>query len=73
MKAPDISEDDPLTREIIGAAIEVHRFFGPGPSAVLSTGLLESIYEKALRVPLCALCASVVHFRFLCKQQQAEE
>ncbi len=40
MKAPDISEDDRLTREIIGAAIEVHRFFGPG--------LLESIYEKAL-------------------------
>ena len=40
MKASDISEDDPLTREIIGAAIEVHRFFGPG--------LLESIYEKAL-------------------------
>lgn len=29
-----------MTREIIGAAIEVHRFFGPG--------LLESIYEKAL-------------------------
>ncbi len=40
MKAPDVSEEDPLTREIIGAAIEVHRFFGPG--------LLESIYEKAL-------------------------
>ena len=32
--------DDALTRGIIGAAIEVHRFFGPG--------LLESIYEKAL-------------------------
>lgn len=31
---------DPLTEEIIGAAIEVHRFFGPG--------LLESVYEKAL-------------------------
>lgn len=40
MKALDTSEDDPLTREIIGAAIEVHRFFGPG--------LLESICEKAL-------------------------
>ena len=38
MTAPDISEEDPLTGEIIGAAIEVHRFFGPG--------LLESIYEK---------------------------
>lgn len=40
MQAADVSDDDPLTREIIGAAIEVHRFFGPG--------LLESIYEKAL-------------------------
>ena len=40
MKGPDISKDDPLTREIIGAAIEVPRFFGPG--------LLESIYEEAL-------------------------
>ena len=30
MKEPDSSEDDPLTREIISAAIEVHRFFGPG-------------------------------------------
>lgn len=35
-----VDEADPLTGEIIGAAIEVHRFFGPG--------LLESIYEKAL-------------------------
>jgi len=40
MKPPSILEDDLLTGEIIGAAIEVHRFFGPG--------LLESIYEKAL-------------------------
>lgn len=40
MDARDFSDNDPLTREIIGAAIEVHRFFGPG--------LLESIYEKAL-------------------------
>jgi GxxExxY protein len=40
MKATDAAEEDPLTGEIIGAAIEVHRFFGPG--------LLESIYEKAL-------------------------
>jgi hypothetical protein len=30
MKAPDVAEEDPLTGEIIGAAIEVHRFFGPG-------------------------------------------
>ena len=40
MKAPNVPEEDPLTGEIVGAAIEVHRFFGPG--------LLESIYEKAL-------------------------
>jgi GxxExxY protein len=40
MKTLDVAEEDPLTREIIGAAIEAHRFFGPG--------LLESIYEKAL-------------------------
>lgn len=33
-------DEDLLTRKIIGAAIEVHRFLGPG--------LLESIYEKAL-------------------------
>ena len=31
---------DPLTENIIGAAIEVHRLLGPG--------LLESIYEEAL-------------------------
>jgi GxxExxY protein len=37
-------DDDPLTREIIGAAIEVHRVLGPG--------LLESIYEEALCVEL---------------------
>jgi hypothetical protein len=30
MKAPDVVEEDPLTAEIIGATIEVHRFFGPG-------------------------------------------
>ena len=54
-------EDDPLTREIIGAAIEVHRFFGPG--------LLESIYEKALahelrlrRVPVA--CQQPVPVRY---------
>ncbi len=32
--------DDPLTREIIGAAIEVHKALGPG--------LLESAYESCL-------------------------
>ena len=33
-------KSDELTKRIIGAAIEVHRIFGPG--------LLESIYEDAL-------------------------
>jgi GxxExxY protein len=36
--------DDPLTRRIIGAAIEVHRALGPG--------LLESVYEECLAVEL---------------------
>ena len=40
MEASSHSEADPLTREIIAAAIEVHRNIGPG--------LLESIYEEAL-------------------------
>ena len=35
---------DPLTAEIIGAAIEVHRILGPG--------LLERIYEDALCIEL---------------------
>ena len=33
-------EDDPLTRRIISAALEVHSLLGPG--------LLETIYEEAL-------------------------
>jgi GxxExxY protein len=33
-------EDDPLTRGVIGAAIEVHRILGPG--------LLESVYHRCL-------------------------
>ena len=35
-----MDERDPLTAEIIGAAIEVHRELGPG--------LLESVYEVCL-------------------------
>src|SRR5262249_48819308 len=34
------AEDDPLTRSVIGAAIEVHRTLGPG--------LLESAYQECL-------------------------
>ena len=37
---PQFSKADALSREAIGAAIEVHRILGPG--------LLESIYEKCL-------------------------
>ena len=40
---PDL-ELDQLAREVIGAAIEVHRVLGPG--------LLESVYEEALCVEL---------------------
>ena len=36
--------EEELTKEIIGAAIEVHRYWGPG--------LVESIYEKSLAVEL---------------------
>ena len=35
-----MDERDPLTEQIIGAAIEVHRILGPG--------LLESVYEMCL-------------------------
>jgi len=35
---PDYDRADPLSRRVIGAAIEVHRKMGPG--------LIESIYEK---------------------------
>lgn len=38
------SESDPLTYQIIGAAIEVHRILGPK--------LLENIYEEALCIEL---------------------
>jgi GxxExxY protein len=41
MKAqPTLEELNPITKRIIGAAIEVHRCLGPG--------LLESTYERAL-------------------------
>lgn len=38
---PHFEQADRLSREVIGAAIEVHRVLGPG--------LLESIYERCLR------------------------
>ena len=37
-------QDDPLTYDILGAAIEVHRRLGPG--------LLEGLYEEALCIEL---------------------
>ena len=37
-------ERDPLTQEVIGAAIEVHRVMGPG--------LLESVYQRCLEKEL---------------------
>jgi GxxExxY protein len=37
-----MEEQDPLTQQVIGAAIEVHRTLGPG--------LLESIYREALLI-----------------------
>jgi GxxExxY protein len=37
---PLFAKADKLSREVIGAAIEVHRIMGPG--------LLESIYERCL-------------------------
>ena len=40
MMDPQFQKADRLSREVIGAAIEVHRIMGPG--------LLESIYEKCL-------------------------
>ncbi len=41
VKPPTVEEDtDPLTGNIIGAAIEVHRYLGPG--------LLESAYQTCL-------------------------
>jgi hypothetical protein len=39
--------EEELTKKIIDAAIEVHRYWGPG--------LIESIYEKSLRSGLSHL------------------
>ena len=39
-----LRRSDPLTYEIIGAAIEVHRILGPG--------LMEGLYEEALCIEL---------------------
>jgi GxxExxY protein len=44
-------QDDPLTRQIIGAAIEVHRGLGPG--------LLEAVYEECLVLELQSAGLSV--------------
>ena len=43
LQEPDF-ETDALARSVIGAAIEVHRYLGPG--------FLESVYERALCVEL---------------------
>jgi GxxExxY protein len=40
MSTDGVSDRDPVTEPIIGAAIEVHRVLGPG--------LLESVYERCL-------------------------
>jgi GxxExxY protein len=40
-------EFDPLSKQVIGAALEVHRTLGPG--------LLESVYEQALAYEITAL------------------
>jgi GxxExxY protein len=42
-----MTDDDPVTRQIIGAAIEVHRGLGPG--------LLESVYEEVLASELAGI------------------
>ena len=44
MEMNKILIEEELTEKIIGAAIEVHKYWGPG--------LLESIYEKSLTIEL---------------------
>jgi GxxExxY protein len=44
LRSVAMEEKDPLTREVIGAAIEVHREMGPG--------LLESIYQQCMEQEL---------------------
>jgi GxxExxY protein len=44
LRADTAASDDPLTRHIIGCAMEVHRQLGPG--------LLEGTYEEALCIEL---------------------
>ncbi len=56
MKVPDVAEEEPLTGEIIGAAIAAHRCFGPDStsrSSAWSTGSNASASENS---PLCPLC-----------------
>jgi hypothetical protein len=57
----DGRETDPLTGNIIGAAIDVHRALGPG--------LLESAYEACLVYELRACSKSVI--RMLCCYKSA--
>jgi GxxExxY protein len=52
---PLFTKADALSREVIGAAIEVHRLKGPG--------LIESIYEKCLTHELGLRGISVVNQR----------
>jgi GxxExxY protein len=51
-----MDERDPLTHEVIGAAIEVHRIMGPG--------LLESVYQKCMT---CELKMRGLEFEALAK------
>ena len=50
-------ELNPLTERIIGCAIEVHRYYGPG--------LLESVYEDALCIELRSAALDVARQRQL--------